>query len=89
MRQRIARRLLPVSDAWRVVERLLASPDRDARLVGLELLPLFTSDFALPAARKLTADPDPEVAAAAGRTAEIVVGLRRADELLGRPARHP
>jgi WD40 repeat protein len=83
LRQRVARGLFPVDEAWALTSALLANPDPEARIGGLLVAPVFTGDAIEPAVRPLLEDADPDVAAAARDAVGAIEGARRIDEAHG------
>lgn len=81
LRQRAARGLLPVDEAWGLTSTLLGSADPESRLAGLSVASLFDGETAEPAVRPLQDDADPEVAAAATEALEAIARVRRTDQL--------
>jgi hypothetical protein len=83
LRQRVARGLFPVDEAWALTRALLANPDPAARIGGLLVAPVFTGDTIEPAVRPLLEDADPDVAASAREAVEAIERVRRIDEAHG------
>jgi hypothetical protein len=83
LRQRAARGLLPVDEAWALTGTLLGGADPESRVAGLWLAPLFTGEIAERAVRTLESDPDPDVAAAAREALAAIARVRRADQIGG------
>ena len=83
LRQRVARGLFPVEEAWTLTRALLASPDPFARIDGLLVAPVFTGDAVEPAVRPLLEDADPDVAAAAREAVDTLERVRKIDEARG------
>jgi WD40 repeat protein/serine/threonine protein kinase len=81
LRQRTARGLFPVDEAWDLTSALLGSAAPESRLAGLSLVSLFDGDTALAAVRPLQDDADPEVAAAAAEAIDAIARVRRTDQL--------
>jgi hypothetical protein len=83
LRQRLARGLIPVDEAWVLTGTLLGSADPESRVAGLSVAPLFAGDIAEPAVRPLESDPDSDVAAAAREALAAIARVRRADQVGG------
>jgi hypothetical protein len=83
LRQRVARGLFPVDEAWALTGALLGSPDPEARMAGLLLAPLFASGLAEPAVRPLLDDADPDVAEAAREAHGSIERVLQTDRLRG------
>jgi WD40 repeat protein len=83
LRQRVARGLFPVGEAWTLTLSLLASADPESRQAGLLLAPLFSGRLAEPAVRPLLNDADPEVAAAAREAHGAIERVIQSDRLRG------
>jgi hypothetical protein len=83
LRQRVARGLFPVDEAWTLTGTLLGSADPESRIAGLSVAPLFASDTAEPAVRPLRDDADPDVAAAAGAALAAIARVRSTDQVGG------
>jgi WD40 repeat protein/serine/threonine protein kinase len=83
LRQRVARGLVPVGDAWALTTAALASGDPDTRKGGLLLARVFSGAVAGPAVRPLLDDPDPEVAAAAREADASIRRVLQTDRLRG------
>jgi hypothetical protein len=81
LRQRAARGLFPVDEAWGLTSTLLGSADPESRVAGLSLASLFDADTAESAVRPLQDDTDPEVAAAAAEALDAIARVRRTDQL--------
>jgi hypothetical protein len=83
LRQRVARGLFPVDEAWTLTKALLANPDPVARIGGLLVAPVFTGDVVEPAVRPLLEDADPDVAASAREAVDAIKNVRKTDEAHG------
>jgi hypothetical protein len=83
LRQRVARGLFPVDEAWALTASLLASADPGSRRAGLLLAPVFSSQLAEPAVRPLLDDPDPDVAEAAREAHASIERVLQTDRLRG------
>jgi WD40 repeat protein/serine/threonine protein kinase len=83
LRQRVARGLFPVDEAWTLTASLLTSDDPESRRAGLLLAPVFSSPLAEPAVRRLLDDPDPDVAEAAREAHASVERILQTDRLRG------
>ena len=83
LRQRTARGLFPVAEAWALTGTLLGGADPESRLAGLSLASLFAGSVAEPAVRPLESDPDPDVAAAAREALAAIARIRRTDQIGG------
>jgi WD40 repeat protein len=83
LRQRVARGLFPVADAWALTAALLSSSDPESRRAGLLLAPVFSGALAEPAVRPLLDDPDPDVAEAARRAHITIESALKTDRLRG------
>jgi len=83
LRQRVARGLFPVDDAWALTTALLRSADPESRRAGLLLAPVFSGAVAEPAVRPLLDDPDPEVAAAARQAHDSIERVLQTDRMRG------
>ena len=79
LRQRVARGLVPVDEAWTLTTALLADPDPAARIGGLLVAPVFTGDAVELAVRPLLADADPDVAASAREAVDAIGRVRGID----------
>jgi hypothetical protein len=79
LRQRVARGLFPVDEAWTLTRALLASPDPAARIDGLLVAPVFTGDAVEAAVRPLLKDTDPDVAASAQEALDAIKNVRKVD----------
>jgi hypothetical protein len=83
LRQRVARGLFPVDEAWALTASILGSADPESRRAGLLLAPVFSGGRAEPAVRPLLDDADPEVAEAARQAHESIERVLQADRLRG------
>jgi hypothetical protein len=83
LRQRVARGLFPVDDAWGLTAALLQSADPESRKAGLLLAPVFSGTLAEPAVRPLLDDADPEVAEAARQAHASIERVLQTDRLRG------
>jgi hypothetical protein len=83
LRQRVARGLVPVGEAWALTASLLGSPDPESRRAGLHLAPLFSGRLVEPAVRPLLADTDPEVSEAAREAHDAIERVLKVDRLRG------
>ena len=83
LRQRVARGLFPVDEAWTLTRALLANPDPAARIGGLLVAPVFAGDTIEPAVRPLLQDADPDVAASAREAVDAIKSVRKIDEAHG------
>jgi WD40 repeat protein/serine/threonine protein kinase len=83
MRQRLARGLSPVDEAWALTRRLLEAPDPEARLAGLLLAPMFAAELAAPAVLPLLGDADPAVAGSAREALDAIERILKTDQLRG------
>ena len=83
LRQRVARGLFPVDEAWTLTASLLASADPESRRAGLLLAPVFSGGLAEPAVRPLLDDPDPDVAEAAREAHASIERVLQTDRLRG------
>jgi WD40 repeat protein/serine/threonine protein kinase len=83
LRQRVARGLFPVDEAWTLTTSLLVSADPESRRAGLLLAPVFSNPLAEPAVRPLLNDPDPDVAEAAREAHTSIERILQTDRLRG------
>jgi HEAT repeat protein len=83
LRQRVARGLFPVDEAWALTAALLESADPESRRAGLILAPVFTGTLAEPAVRPLLDDADPDVAEAARQAHASIEQVLQTDRLRG------
>jgi hypothetical protein len=83
VRQRVARGLFSIEEAWALTAGLLASTDPDSRRAGLLLAPAFSGGFAEPAVRPLLDDADPAVAEAAREAHASIERIRQTDRARG------
>jgi len=83
LRQRVARGLFPVAEAWALTTAALASADPLSRKAGLLLADEFSAGVAEPAVRPLLGDADPEVAAAAREAHESIQRVLQTDRMRG------
>ncbi len=83
LRQRLARGLFPVDEAWVIARGLLGSTVSKTRIAGLHLVTVFAADVAEPVVRPLQDEADPDVAAAAREALDGIDRIRRTDEARG------
>jgi hypothetical protein len=83
LRQRLARGLFPVEEAWTLTAALLQSADADSRKAGLILATVFAGSVAEPAVRPLLNDADPEVAEAARGAHATIESALQTDRMRG------
>jgi WD40 repeat protein len=83
MRQRVARGLFPVDEAWALARAALASADPESRRAGLVLASVFAGAVAEPAVRPLLKDADPDVAEAAREAHASIERVLQTDRMRG------
>jgi hypothetical protein len=83
LQQHLARGVIGVDEGWTLVQGLLQQADPEARIAGLEALPMYTARVSEPLARPFLEDLDPGVAEAAGQVLGRIDSIHRADLLRG------
>jgi len=83
LRQRVARGLVPVGEAWSLTTAALGSGDPESRKAGLLLAPVFSGAVAEPAVRPLLDDADGDVAEAARKAHESIERVLQTDRMRG------
>jgi HEAT repeat protein len=80
----LARGQIEPVPGWEMTTRLLGDPEPAVRAKSAELLNLFNSEVALPAAEHAALDGDPVVSAAGQKAVAAVTLTSKQDKLLGR-----